>query len=332
MRQLIFISAFFISSSAYSQADLCDCHKYYFRAEKAYFSDNQDSTVYYFKKAFANPEFNDIAKFLNAADKVMRLGELEYAKILLYSARRAGASKDGIHDYIKRHSHLGIMIDSSKLIKIEVDTPNLDEFLLNELKFMQDRDQMIRNEYTKKYDSNYKKLVDYGNFLMLKNILERYKGSFPDLNIIGNEGEQYIGTILIHFDIHWIAEIFPALVDAIMNKGYMFNESLLYQIERNIVAGGRVYVYDPKLGTIVPGPKNATIGDSHRFYQYYGGFDLFDSNSKKLVWWPFQKDADKQQVNALREKLCLDSLEDYMSRRPYIEKISDAEFLSLFEN
>jgi hypothetical protein len=166
---------------------------------------------------------------------------------------------------------------------------------------------------------------------MLKNILERYKGSFPDLNIIGNDGEGYIDLILLHFDIEWIAEIFPALVEAI-HKGYTFNEGILYQIDRTIVAGGRVYVYDPEVGSIVPGPKNATIRDSRRFYQYYGGFDLFDSKSKRLVWWPFQKDADKEQVNALRDKLCLDSLEDYMSRRPYIEKISDEEFIELLDN
>ncbi|NBC24843.1 MAG: hypothetical protein GVX78_04420 [Bacteroidetes bacterium] len=331
MRQLILILTLFAGVNAYSQLSLCDCHKYYFKAEKAYYSDNQDSTVYYYKKAFSNPEFDDVAKLFNAADKVIRIGELEYAENLIYSARKSGTSIDGIYDFVKRHSKFEFMIDSSKLAKIEVDTPNLDEFLVSELKFLQDRDQMIRNEYSGKYDFDYKKLIDYGNFLMLKNILERYNGSFPDLNIIGTEGEHDINTILHHFDIEWIAEIFPALVEAI-HKGYTFNESLLYQIDRTIVMSGVVYVYDPKLGTIAPGPKNATIGDSQQFYQYYGGFDLFDSDSKKLVWWPFQKDADKNQVNALRVTLCLDSLEDYMSRRPYIEKISDAEFLELIDN
>ncbi len=332
MRQIILAFILFIAVNAHSQADFCDCHKYYFKAEKAYFSNNQDSTVYYYKKAFSNPEFDDVAKIFNAADKVIRIGELEYAENLIYSARKSGTSIDGIYDFVKRHSKFEFMIDSSKLAEIEVDTPNPDAFLVKELKFMQARDQMIRNEYRNKYDFDYRKLVDYGNFLMLKNILERYNGSFPELNIIGNEGEEYIETILHHFDIQWIAEIFPALVDAIMNKGYMFNEILLYQIDRTIVAGGRVYVYDPEVGSIVPGPKNATIGDSRQFYQHYGGFDLYDSKSKRLVWWSFQKDADKEQVNALREKLCLDSLEDYMSRRPYIEKISDEEFIELFDN
>lgn len=331
VRPLIYTLVLFASVNAYSQADLCDCHRYYFKAEKAYYSNNQDSTVYYYKKAFSNPEFDDISKLFNAADKVIRIGELDYAENLIYSARKSGTSVDGIYDFVKRESKFGFMIDSSKLAKIEVDTPNVDEFLVNELKFMQARDQMIRNEYRNIYDFDYKKLIDYGNFLMLKNILERYNGSFPDLSIIGNEGEDYIGLILLHFDIEWIAEIFPALVEAI-HKGYMFNEGILYQIDRTITAGGKVYVYDPKLSTIVPGPKNAKIGDSELYYQYYGGFDLSDTKNQRLVWWPFQKNADKKQVNTLREKLCLDSLEDYMARRPYIEKISDAEFLEILGN
>ncbi len=171
LRPLIYTLVLFACVNAYSQADLCDCHRYYFKAEKAYFSNNQDSTVYYYKKAFTNPEFNNMAKLLSAAHKLARIGELEYAENLIYSARKAGTSIDGINDFIKRNSHLGLMIDSSELTKIEVDTPNVDEFLVNELKFMQARDQMIRNEYKNKYDFDYKKLIDYGNFLMLKNIL-----------------------------------------------------------------------------------------------------------------------------------------------------------------
>jgi len=165
------ILTLFSGVNTYSQTDLCDCHKYYLKAEKAYFSNNQDFTVYYYKKAFSNSVFDNIAKLFNAADKVIRIGELEYAENLIYSARKSGTSIDGIYDFVKRHSKFEFMIDSSKLAEIAVDTPNPDEFWLNELKFMQTRDQMIRNEYRNKYDFDYRKLIDFGNFLMLKNIL-----------------------------------------------------------------------------------------------------------------------------------------------------------------
>jgi len=324
----IFIALFY-SNNTYSQPDICHCHKHYYKAEKAYYSDNQDSTIYYYKKAFSNPEFNDVAKLYNAASKVIRLGDLDYAKSLLLQIRKSGSSIAGLNAFIQRHSQYNLDFDSTDLLEIAIDSFSVDSFLLSELKFIHDRDQKIRTDYEDIYDEKYKKLVDYGNFLILKNIIERYNGFLPDLKEIGPEGEKYIETILTHSDIEWIAEIFPSLVEAI-HKGYMFNENLIYQIDRNIVDSGIVYIYDNKMNTIIPSSKNNSIQNSAFFYQFYGGFDISDMKNKRLVWWPFQKNADKTLINSLRSELCLDSLDDYIARRPYIKFISDTEFLRLF--
>lgn len=332
MRKLILIFClFFTAGSIYAQIDICTCHKNYFKAEKAYYSDQSDSTFFYFQKAFSNPEFHDVAKLFNAADKLVRLGHVDYAKELLFATRKQGVSIDGIHNFVARYTKYKLTIDSVALNEVIVDTFPLDSFLVQELTFMLDRDQMIRNEYEDRFSESYKKLVDYGNFMMLKNIIERYNGALPDIRSIGSEGENSIETILLHFDIEWIAEIFPALVQAI-HKGYMFNEDLLYQIERNIVDDGQIYIYDVDSGNLILGPKTQAIQKSPFHYQFYAGFDLFDSNKKRMVWWPFQPNTDKKLINTLRQKLCLDSIDDYRARRPYIREISDAEFLHLLQH
>lgn len=327
---LLYIIALFFSIDSNAQNDICTCHRNYYKAEKFYFESNIDSTIHYYQKAFSNPRFHNVSKLFNAADKAVRLGELEYGKSLLYAARRSGTDISRIHDFVKHHSKYEFSIDSSKLSSIIFDSLYIDQFLLSELKFMSDRDQKIRNEYTESYDEAYKKKVDFSNFLILKSIIDRHNDSFPDLNRIGREGHQYISTILYHFEVEWIAEIFPALVEAI-KQGYMINDILLYQIERTIIDTGQIYIYDEQTNSIIPGSKTSSILDSKFYRQFYGGYSLQDPLSRNQVWWPQQKDADKNLVNKLREVLCLDLIDDHKSRRPYIQDVSNEKLISILK-
>lgn len=316
------------ASTAYAQTDYCDCFLSYYKAEKAYYNDQRDSVWYYYEKAFANPRFGGVSEHFNAADRLMRIGEIDRAKKLLMDSAIKGSTMDGINGFIARYpDSTNLIIDSSELDFGPPPWDSLDHFLISELKMIEYRDQAIRTEYEDAYSDKHKKKIDYGNFLLIKNILDRYDGSFPDRRLIGLEGEEYLKTVLHHFEIEWIAEIFPALVEAI-HKGYRFNHVLIYQIDRNIVDSGKVYVFDEETGSLIQSEATQHLGNSILYHQLYGGFDISVSKIRSLVWWPFDEGEPRKEVNILRKKLCLDTLEDYFLRRPYIQFVTDSEFLN----
>jgi len=328
---IVILIVFISITEMFSQINICECYKYYFKAEKDFYNNNLDSVSFYYKKAFSNPVFGNTSNYFNAADKLIRIGKLEFAKELLMGSASKEVKFLGIQNFINRYPKINFSIDSSKLSFYKVDSIKLDKLLLYELSFLYNRDQMIRNEYEGLYQDEYIKNVDYGNFLQLKNIIDRFQGKFPDLNLIGQDGERYISTILLHFDIEWLSEIFPALIDAI-HKGYLINEDLIYQIDRSIVDSGKVYIYDSKLERLVYATNTPSILNSKFFYQFYGGYEINFIKERGIFWWPFPTNLNKFEVNSLRSILCLDSLDDYISRKPYIKFINDEKFLYLINN
>jgi hypothetical protein len=165
---------------------------------------------------------------------------------------------------------------------------------------------------------------------MLKNIIARYNGSLPDLKYIDFDVMDNLETILVHMDIEWIAEIFPVLVDAI-HKGYTFNEILIYQIDRNIIGKGDLFTYDQASHSFIKSYQLDPIPNSVEYPQYYGGMDMYMGKEEGSIWWPFAGNQNLIQVNELRSILCLDSLEDYMLRKPFVRSIDVEEFLELWQ-
>lgn len=187
-------------------------------------------------------------------------------------------------------------------------------------------DQEVRGESGEAYSDEEMKEMDFTNFQKLKALLALNDNQLPDRAALCPDAEEHLTTLFMHFDIEWIADLFPVLVDGI-KRGYMYGESLLYQIDRTIVDTGKLYGL--KEGQLVYMGEIEPIESSPFHHQVYGGYDLSIPSQRKLVWWPFSKSVDIELINALRHQLCLDSLEDYLERRPYILEVSDQEFLKL---
>ena len=170
------------------------------------------------------------------------------------------------------------------------------------------------------------------NFLWLKEYIIQNDNNMPSVESIGVQGIEAIETLLLHFDVEWIAQIFPALKEGVC-QGYAYSEDLLYQIERNIVDNGVLYYYDPVCGELKKDTKQVPrIKDSNFHYQYYGGYDLFSIKKMKKVWWPFYQKADRKKVNDLRKALCLDTFEEQLLRKARIHKVTDEEFLEFIRH
>ena len=308
-----------------SQETICQSHALYQRAEWAYYNGQEDSVAIYFEEAFKVPLFGGVSSLLNATDRLIRLEEYDVAKALLKRSYVWGQTIESLEATLNRYPQWQLDIDTL-LLSIEQEICQSNAVWVDALEAMIEDDQEVRGESGEAYSDEEMKEMDFSNYQSLKALLVQNDNRLPERATLCPDAEEHLTTLLMHFDIEWIADLFPVLVDGIQ-RGYMYGESLLYQIDRTTVDAGKLYGL--KDGQLVYMGEIEPIESSPFHYQVYGGYDLFVSKIKKRIWWPFSDQVERNNVNQLRKHLCLDSLQESFERQPYIEKVSDQEFLKL---
>lgn len=307
-------------SSAIAQGTVCESRQLYYKGYVAYYEQDCAAMSQYFYQAFEQPKFGDQASCYNAASLAIRCGDHDLARYLMSMALTRGATVEDLEKVIAHEAGFDMEVGHMQPSK----PPVTDSLLEMELEFLHQRDQYVRGSTA--YSSDFMRTVDAGNFSLFVDILKRYNG-FPPRDQVSYRGRESIELLLHHLDIEQLAEIFPYIIDAIAD-GYMIGETVLYQIDRNVVSDGKVYVYDAELGSIRYSHTHEHLPNSIIYPEYYGGMDVFMGRELGQVWWPFAYDKVPDEVDKLRSILCLDALSDYKRRMPYVKTLSVADFLS----
>lgn len=161
------------------------------------------------------------------------------------------------------------------------------------------------------------------NYLWLKEIILRNGGKLPPYEQVGNEGLEYITTILVHLELDFIIDLWPYLIRSIHEDKAPINDIIVYQLDRNMISGDNI-VYLEK-GKLVKKQTNKTIPNSLYYYQNLGGMDVNIIEEKAHYWWPFNPELDKDNTNKIRKALCLDSLDNLLTRLSYYKNFENSE-------
>jgi len=153
----------------------------------------------------------------------------------------------------------------------------------------------------------------------------------PSYRKIGSEGSSALSTLLIHLNIDMISEIFPAILKSIHQEEFFDAETILYQIDRNIVGGYPLYRFDKNTGHLLEFGESKLLHDKLGSYQYYGSMDLSDMRTRTVNFWPFHPNIDNNIQQEMYDILrVLPPLTNPM--KSHIKLRTNQEFIDLFLN
>lgn len=323
------IIIFFISTiSSFSLvAQDCDCFLNYYKAESLYFNKTDKiKSIKYYRKAFEDPKFGSLADVYNALDIVYRMDSFEYAKTLLEQS----LLKEGRLDFLNRIDkyYPNLKYNKERLQKIadsvRINRKPFDSLLINDLAYMEQRDQFIReNEKMENNSILNEKTIDKMNYLWLKEIILSNGGKLPTYDQVGDEGLEYITTILVHLELDFIIDLWPYLIRSIHEDKAPINDIIVYQLDRNMISGDNIVYLEN--GKLVKKHTNKAIPNSHYYYQNLGGMDVNIVEEKAHYWWPFNPELDKDNTNKIRKALCLDSLDNLLTRLSYYKNFANSD-------
>lgn len=309
--------------------------KAYYSALESYQSGDSIMALNKISELFQNTEFGDLSHIYNTLSKAIESKRTDLIQIMAKSGARKGASINDLKNFVT-NVNFGGNSDYGNLIKeenykndINYYQRGLDSFLISELLNLENRDQLFRHEYPHKFPEGYDQYIDSLNFLVLTKLIEQEGGKLPPYRKIGSKGSSALNTILIHLNIDMIAEIFPAIVKSIKQEEFFDAETILYQIDRNIVGGYPIYKFDKQTGTLIECGHSTLLHNKLGNHQYYGSMDLSDMKTRTVYFWPFEPNIDKNTQQEMYDILRIaPSLTNPM--KSHIKLITKQEFINLF--
>jgi hypothetical protein len=316
-----------INVTGYSQSKIsCPSHLYYqyFDLLKGKDTSSAQATL---TELFRKTDFGSVADIYNLyASNSIKSDSLN--KILSEVAIKKGCDIDFFNELLKASNFDTIPIASSVYIENrKLYLSKLDSFIIHEILAMRERDQAIRkrDHNTQSYFRQMK-YVDSTNILMLKSLVKFNDNMWPTMDQLGADGSSALRTILHHFDVEYLNEIFPTIVFSIQDGTFFDAETILYQIDRNMIGGDKIYLYDAPTKKFIMKTGNTMVHEKVGYYQYYGGMDVFDPASKKKYLWPLNPNRDMNIVNALLDDLCILPLVTDKDRNI---RVSDTKFIDI---
>lgn len=268
----------------------------------------------------------------NTISKALTHKDCQLLGILIESAVKRGENIDDLLKYIDRE-------DKSKVCEVSdvVDVTNLsqiaakvaakqDSFLIREFELMAARDQEFRDGYPYDYPEGYDKFIDSLNYCKLKRIVSLEGGKLPSYEKLGPDGYFNMGLMMVHLDIEMISELLPAIVKSIQLDEFYDGETILYQIDRNIIGGYDIYRYDAATGRLKSFKKNKMVHPELGSYQYYSTIEYYNAMEDRPIFYPIHKEVDQDIVDELYRVLqVVPATQDWRLRQ--FETVSDEEFV-----
>lgn len=236
-----------------------------------------------------------------------------------------------VEDYHRIWPNLGTTLDiDDVLASIPIDAliqkyrSKLDTQLIQQLAIMKDRDQRYRKEGFE--DDKAMLMADSINWLALNQIIDSL-GRWPTYDELGLEGNDYITTLVYHFDLRQMQKMLPHLIDGLRKKQNFMGHEVLYQLDRIGMGESLVYDIDDFL-RIYPICKR-TLMKNNMYCQAYG--EWFDEMGidQKYYHTPLDPCISKSQTDRIRNLLYLDSLQNKDRRTPWAKTVTIREFESL---
>lgn len=201
---------------------------------------------------------------------------------------------------------------------------NLDTQLIKQLAILQDRDQQYRKEGFE--DDKAMLMADSINWLALNQIIDSL-GRWPAYDELGLEGNDYLTTLVYHFDLRQMQKTLPYLVDGLRKKQNFMGHEVLYQLDRIGMGEGLVYSIDDLL-RIYPLCKR-TLMKNNLYCQAYGEWFAEMGHDQQYYHTPLDPCISIPQTDRIRNLLYLDSLQNKDHRTPWAKKVTITEFEKL---
>lgn len=268
----------------------------------------------------------------NTLTKAIKHEDCNLVQLLIETAVRRGASLNDFMQYAVKENRNKVcaiydLVDTVKLLQLESElSASRDSFLINELKIMAARDQEFRDDYPYDFPEGYDKFIDSLNYWKLKRIISHEGGKLPAYEKLGPDAYSDLKLVMSHLNIEMISGLFPAIVRSINANEFYNGESVLYQIDRNIIGSFDIYRYDAGTGRLKSFRKNEIVHPELGAYQYYRTIEYYDPVANRPMFYPIHKEVDDAIVKELYEILqVIPVTEDWRLRQ--FETVNDEEFI-----
>jgi hypothetical protein len=296
----------------------CEGFAHLYQAEALYRSGAvPDSAIGHYQKAF-DQGITDISAVLDAISCAAGAKDTLSLSRFMALGIRHGLEPE---DYRRLWGHLGKGLDLERQLQ-HLDTlafrkahlSTLDTSLLAELALLADRDQACRSgDHT---DIQAMWFADSMNAVALKTVVHRL-GRLPHYREIGLTGSEDLGILFYHMDGPTLTYFLPYVLEAIQQNAFFDSRVILYQLDRIGMSEQRVYTLSPELTLLDLGPRTTLTGE----YVCQGFGEWFHERhptSNLSYFVPIDPLLSLEEVDRVRALLCLDTLDNYLARHPWL--------------
>ena len=289
-----------------------------------------DSALIYYKRAFATgaAAVNDM---LMAADKAVLADSLTIARAFILQAFGRGLSQSGYRQFLKWSSR--DKVDKENWISgdtiallIGQYQQGLNQPLIAELKEMEENDQLGRDD-----DSDLSTALtayqDSVNAERLKKMVAAL-GHLPGYSEVGSDGTDVLELLFLHMNAENLGWFMPYIIDQVHKCEYFDVDGLAYQIDRIAVGSGLALYIDEH--NMLKYDMTMPVFLNRQYYSVTGYWYDRSPRDEKEYFWPVFEPFRAKQLNATRERLCLDPYEHYLSRRPRTESAPAETLIKMF--
>lgn len=297
-------------------------HKY--EAEKWSAAGRADSAVIAYRRAFAI-QTHDLSDLLTAADRALAADSLDAARDFLLAAAHCGMSWEAVSKF----SHFADLLSPEVWNRhFRPLPPGADTSLIARMHRLAERDQSVRPDEGH-VDDRLMWLADSLNAAELRDIAARL-GRLPGYSDLGWQGLDDLTLLFLHMDQDDLAFFMPLLIAQIRAGEFTDNEAIAYQIDRIAISSGQaLYIDENDRLRALPDPmKHLT---PFAFWSVTGEWDEPDPGGNyRAVAWPIYPALGEEAVNLTRSRLCLDPLESYRQRKPWVGFLPMETFRQIF--
>lgn len=328
---LALLFGFFVPMPASAQDCGCQYQSYKFKAYFYNAHEQADSAVQCFRQAFSggHAALNDL---LMACDLAIRIDSLALARVFMLKAVDQGFSPDNYRQFVERSGRGKLDADTwipeEALMQGYARYRNrLDTVLLKELKRLQADDQRFRTGEDSPEQDRLRAARDSANMVDLRKMVQSL-GRLPDYSEVGFEGVDILELLALHMgpeDLKWYL---PHAIRQIRRCEYFNTDGLAYQIDRIAVSSGQA-LYVDDAGNLLS-DTTMPVFMYGIFYSVTGyWYDISPSDGVNYFWPVFEPMLNGK-LQTTRRMLCLDALEQYRLRNPYIKSAPAGELKKMF--
>jgi hypothetical protein len=328
---LALLFGFFVPMPASAQDCGCQYQSYKFKAYFYNAHEQADSAVQCFRQAFSggHAALNDL---LMACDLAIRIDSLALARVFMLKAVDQGFSPDNYRQFVERSGRGKLDADTwipeEALMQGYARYRNrLDTVLLKELKRLQADDQRFRTGEDSPEQDRLRAARDSANMVDLRKMVQSLD-RLPDYSEVGFEGADILELLALHMgpeDLKWYL---PHAIRQIRRCEYFNTDGLAYQIDRIAVSSGQALFVD-EAGNLLS-DTTMPVFMYGIFYSVTGyWYDISPSDGVNYFWPVFEPMLNGK-LQTTRRMLCLDTLEQYRQRTPYIKSAPAGELKKMF--